>query len=93
MLWDFLIYLSSSSSPDSAGLGPPDLDSGPDLFDLLILNLLILDLLILNLLFQYLLAFDLLLLPLYSLAFLLEPTLLNAQALQSNVTSDQSRFE
>ncbi len=42
------------------GLGPPDLDSGPDLFDLLILDFLIFDLL-----FQHLLAFDLLPLPLY----------------------------
>ncbi len=37
------------------GLGPPDLDSRPDIFDLLILDLLL----------QHLLAFDLLLLPLH----------------------------
>ncbi len=59
------------------GLGPPDSDFGPDLFDLLIFDLLL----------QHLLAFDLLLLPLHPLAFLLEPTLQNAQALRGNVTS------
>ncbi len=53
------------------GLGPPGLDSGPDLFDLLIFDLLL----------QHLLAFDLLLLPLHPSAFLLEPTLQNVQAL------------
>ncbi len=58
-------------------LGPPDSDSGPDLFDLLIFDLLL----------QHLLAFDLLLLPLHPLAFLLEPTLQNAQALRGDVTS------
>ncbi len=59
------------------GLAPPDLDSRPDLFDLLIFNLLL----------QHLLAFDLLPLPLYPWAFRLEPTFLNAQALQGDVTS------
>ncbi len=67
-------------------------------FDLLILDLLLqhllaFDLLILHLLLQHLLAFDLLLLPLHPLAFMLEPTLLNAQALRGNVTSNQSRFK
>ncbi len=41
MLWDFLIYLSSSLGPDPAGLGPPDSDFGPDLFDFLIFDLLL----------------------------------------------------
>ncbi len=67
----------------SRGLGPLDSDSRNDLFDLLILDLLLqhllaFDLLILDLLLQHLLAFDLLLLPLHPSAFLLEPTLLNA---------------
>ncbi len=53
------------------GLGPPDSDSRPDLFDLLIFDLLL----------QHLLAFDFLLLPLHPSAFLLKPTLQNAQAL------------
>ncbi len=60
ILWDFLIYLSSSSGPNPVGLGPRDLDSGPDLFDLLTLDLLIFDLLL-----QHLLAFDFLPLPLH----------------------------
>ncbi len=59
------------------GLGPPDSDSGPDLFDLLIFDLLL----------QHLLAFDLLLHSLPPLAFLLEPTLQKAQALRGDVTS------
>ncbi len=59
------------------GLGPPDSDSGPDLFNLLILNFLL----------QHLLAFDLLLLPLHPSAFLLELTLQNTQALRGDVTS------
>ncbi len=67
------------------GLGPPDSDSGPDLFDLLIFDLLLL-LLPLDLLLQHLLAFDLLLVHLHPSAFLLEPTLLNAQTLRGNVT-------
>ncbi len=50
------------------GLGPPDSDSGPDLFDPLILDPLL----------QHLLAFDLLFLHLHPSAFPLEPTLLNA---------------
>ncbi len=45
------------------GLGPPDSNSGPDLFDLLILNLQ--HLLAFDLLLLHLLAFDLLPLPLY----------------------------
>ncbi len=59
------------------GLGPPDLDSGPDLFYLLIFDHLL----------QHLLAFDLLLLTLHPSAFLLEPTLQNAQVLRGNETS------
>ncbi len=84
MRFSHLFILQLRSSP--RGLGPPDLDSGPDLFDLLILDLLL----------QHLLAFDFLILDLllqHLLAFLLEPTLLNVQALQGDVTSDQSRFE
>ena len=78
---------SSSSGPNLVGLGPPDLDSGPDLFDLLIFDLLLFDLLLL------LLTLDLLLQHLQSWAFLLEPTLLNAQALRGNVLlSDADDF-
>ncbi len=75
------------------GLGPLDSDAGTDLFDSLILDLLLQHLLAFNLLLLHLLAFDLLLLPMHPSAFLLEPTLLNAQALRDDVTSDQSRFE
>ncbi len=57
------------------GLGSPDLNSGPDLFDLLIFDLLLL-----------LLFFDFLLQHLHPSAFLLEPTFLNTQALRGNVT-------
>ncbi len=58
MEFSHLFILQLRSWP--RGLGPPDSDSGPDLF-----NLLILDLLIFDLLLEYLLAFDLLFLPLH----------------------------
>ncbi len=59
------------------GLGLPNFDSGPNLFNLLIFDLLL----------QHLLAFDLLPLPLHSSDSLLEPTLLTVQVRQGNVTS------
>ncbi len=91
MRFSHLFILQLRSWP--RGLGPPDFDSEPDFFDSLILDLLLQHLLAFDLLLQHLLAFDLLLLPLHPSAFLLEPTLLNAQALRGDVTSNQSRFK
>ncbi len=55
------------------GLEPPNLNSGPDLFDLLILDLLIFDLLLFNFYILW--------------PFILEQTLQTTQALRGNVTS------
>ncbi len=55
------------------GLVPPDSDSGPDLFDLLILDVLIFDLLPFNFYIPG--------------TFMLEATLQTVQALQGDVTS------
>ncbi len=61
MWFSHLFILQLRSWP--RGLGTPNSDSGPDLFDLLVLDLLIFDLLL-----QHLLAFDLLFLPLHPFA-------------------------
>lgn len=66
----FIFYLKTQS----CSLGPPNLDSGPNYFNFLTFDFLLL-LLLINFLLQHL----------YLLAFILEPTILNTQVLQSNI--------
>ncbi len=71
MRFSHLFILQVRSWP--RGLGPPDSDSGPDLFDFLIFDLLIFNVLPFNFYITW--------------PFMLELTLQTAQALRGDVTS------